>query len=47
VPYCSGDLWSGTQTTNTTATLGYFFAGHLIVRAVVERMSSNIVTGTI
>jgi hypothetical protein len=36
IPYCSGDLWTGTQTENSTLTFGLYFAGHLIFKAVVE-----------
>ena len=34
--YCSGDVHSGTITTPTDQTFGLYFAGHLIVAAVLD-----------
>jgi hypothetical protein len=36
IPYCSGDLHSGTVTTPTDETWGLYFSGHLVFEAVVS-----------
>ena len=38
VPYCSGDLWSGTRKEATNATFGLYFGGHHTVTEVVHRL---------
>jgi hypothetical protein len=48
VPYCSQDLWMGTRTTNASGqdpavgngTLGYYFAGHRILEAVLAELAA-------
>lgn len=42
LPYCSQDLWSGRSNSTTPASSsapGYYFSGHLILRAVIEELS--------
>ena len=34
--YCTGDLWSGTITKATTASFGFYFAGHLNLMASID-----------
>eukprot|EP01062_Namystynia_karyoxenos_P065375 TRINITY_DN5893_c0_g1_i1.p1 TRINITY_DN5893_c0_g1~~TRINITY_DN5893_c0_g1_i1.p1 ORF type:complete len:410 (+),score=114.86 TRINITY_DN5893_c0_g1_i1:75-1232(+) len=41
VAYCSQDLHSGTVTTPTNDTWGLYFAGHLIVRAIVADLRAR------
>lgn len=36
VPYCSGDVFSGTRTAVSDETYGLYFAGHLIIDAIVQ-----------
>lgn len=36
IPYCSGDLWTGTRRTVNTDTFGLYFAGHLIIEGVIQ-----------
>jgi len=38
VPYCSGDVWTGARTTATGSTWGFYFSGHLILRALVDTL---------
>jgi hypothetical protein len=40
VPYCNGDLWSGTRT-SIESTYGVYFSGHLTVKAVIEDLISK------
>lgn len=42
VPYCSGDLHSGTVTSPSDDTWGLYFSGHLVFEAVVRHHSSLI-----
>lgn len=41
LPYCSQDLHSGTRTVASPTTFGYYFAGHLIFRAVIDALVAN------
>jgi beta-glucanase (GH16 family) len=42
VKYCSGDLYTGQRTTNTSnATWGLWFSGHHILDAVLNRINGN------
>ena len=47
VPYCSQDLWMGTRTTNApgdapgNGTLGYYFAGHHVLDAVLAELEAS------
>lgn len=40
VPYCSQDLHSGTRTTVSNSTFGYYFSGHHIFASVVKNLIS-------
>jgi hypothetical protein len=42
VPYCSGDVYSGTRTNATAETFGLYFAGHLNVVAVFDELASAL-----
>jgi hypothetical protein len=41
VPYCSGDVHAGTRTAVAGADFPFFFAGHLIVAAVVADLAAS------
>ena len=41
LPYCQGDLWSGTVTEAGEATWGLYFAGHLTVLATVDALQHD------
>ena len=42
VPYCGGDVHSGTRTTNTDPTTwGFYFSGHLIITNIIEYLIKN------
>jgi hypothetical protein len=41
VPYCSGDVHSGTRTAVVSPALPFFFSGHLTVAAVVAYLSAS------
>ena len=36
IPYCTQDLWSGTVREPSAATYGLYFAGHLVLSAVLD-----------
>lgn len=38
IPYCTGDLHSGTVTTPTEDTFDLYFAGHLVLAAVLDEL---------
>ena len=40
IPYCSQDLWTGQRVTATEETYGYYFAGHLILEAVLNELDT-------
>ena len=46
IPYCSGDLHSGTVTAPSDSTWGLYFSGHLIFEAVVEELIAKYELGS-
>lgn len=40
IPYCSQDLWTGQRTSPSSDTWGYYFAGHLIIEAVLNELDA-------
>ena len=40
VPYCSQDLHSGTVTSPSASTFGFYFSGHLVLRAVLDAVDA-------
>ena len=43
--YCTGDLWSGTITKATTASFGFYFAGHLNLMASIDLLIATTSLG--
>jgi hypothetical protein len=41
IPYCSGDLWSGTVTKPSPTTFNFYFSGHLNLAAVLDYLTEN------
>lgn len=41
IPYCSGDLYLGTRTSNVSETYGLWFAGFNILKAVLAELNST------
>jgi hypothetical protein len=45
VPYCSQDLYSGQVTTPSEETFGFYFSGHFIISAIVQKMQNSSLVG--
>ena len=42
IPYCSGDIWSGTRSKNEESTWNLYFSGHLILENIINGILSHI-----
>jgi len=41
IPYCTGDVHSGTRTETSDETFGFYFSGHHVVSSVVDDLKQN------